>query len=135
MLFRSVLWEIRRERIIELMGEGFGFYDIRRWRMGKNVDNTSDKYVLPWLEVVKEIKPRQVMIYTIDRETPDHDLCKASIVFYLRFLYLFLRNPVVLRIYPAILPYQLLDYSCSQLLNTIPRIPDPVHQFRYISFD
>lgn len=28
-----VLWEIRRERIVELMGEGFGFYDIRRWRM------------------------------------------------------------------------------------------------------
>jgi hypothetical protein len=28
-----VLWEIRRERIIELMGEGFGFYDVRRWRM------------------------------------------------------------------------------------------------------
>ena len=45
---------------------------------GKDVDNTSDKYVLPWLEVVKKIKPRQVMIYTIDRETPDHDLCKAT---------------------------------------------------------
>lgn len=28
-----ILWEIRRERIIELMGEGFGFDDIRRWRM------------------------------------------------------------------------------------------------------
>ena len=28
-----VLWEIRRERIIELMGEGFGIYDVRRWRM------------------------------------------------------------------------------------------------------
>lgn len=27
-----VLWEIRRERIIELMGEGFGFDDIRRWK-------------------------------------------------------------------------------------------------------
>lgn len=27
-----VLWEIRRERITELMGEGFGFYDIRRWK-------------------------------------------------------------------------------------------------------
>lgn len=26
------LWEIRRERIIELMGEGSGFYDIRRWK-------------------------------------------------------------------------------------------------------
>ena len=29
----ALLWEVRRERIIELMGEGFGFYDIRRWRM------------------------------------------------------------------------------------------------------
>lgn len=27
-----VLWEIRRERIIELMGEGFGFDDVRRWK-------------------------------------------------------------------------------------------------------
>lgn len=32
-LLDPVLWEIRRERIVELMGEGFGFYDIRRWRM------------------------------------------------------------------------------------------------------
>ena len=45
---------------------------------GENVDNTTDKYVLPWLEVVKEISPRQVMIYTIDRETPAPDLLKAT---------------------------------------------------------
>lgn len=45
---------------------------------GKDVDNTSDKYVLPWLKVVKDIAPRQVMIYTIDRETPDQDLQKAT---------------------------------------------------------
>ena len=45
---------------------------------GKNVDNTSDDFVNPWLEAVKEIKPSMVMIYTIDRETPDQDLKKAS---------------------------------------------------------
>ena len=45
---------------------------------GENVDNTTDEYVLPWLEVVKEINPRQVMIYTIDRETPAPDLLKAT---------------------------------------------------------
>ncbi|WP_286144794.1 radical SAM protein [Bacteroides caecimuris] len=45
---------------------------------GKDVDNTSDKYVFPWIEAVKEIAPRQVMIYTIDRETPDHNLQKAT---------------------------------------------------------
>ena len=45
---------------------------------GENVDNTTDEYVLPWLEVVKQIAPRQVMIYTIDRETPAPDLLKAT---------------------------------------------------------
>lgn len=45
---------------------------------GEGVDNTSDSYVLPWIEVVKEIRPQQVMIYTIDRETPDKHLQKAS---------------------------------------------------------
>lgn len=45
---------------------------------GKTVDNTTDEYVLPWLQTVKEIAPRQVMIYTIDRETPATDLQKAT---------------------------------------------------------
>lgn len=45
---------------------------------GKDVSNVSDKYVLPWLKVVKDIAPEKVMIYTIDRETPDHDLKKAT---------------------------------------------------------
>lgn len=45
---------------------------------GKSVDNTTDDFVLPWLEVVKQIAPRQVMIYTIDRETPAPDLLKAT---------------------------------------------------------
>lgn len=45
---------------------------------GKDVDNTSDEYVLPWIKVIKEIAPKQVMIYTIERETPLHTLHKAS---------------------------------------------------------
>lgn len=45
---------------------------------GVDMNNTTDAFVLPWLEAVKEIAPRQVMIYTIDRETPDHDLVKAT---------------------------------------------------------
>ena len=45
---------------------------------GDNIDNTSDKYVLPWLKAVEDIKPQQVMIYTIDRKTPDKLLQKAT---------------------------------------------------------
>lgn len=45
---------------------------------GNGMDNTTDDYVLPYIDVLKDIKPRQVMIYTIDRETPVKGLEKAS---------------------------------------------------------
>ena len=45
---------------------------------GKDMANTGDEFVIPWLEAVKSIKPSCVMIYTIDRETPDQKLRKAS---------------------------------------------------------
>jgi radical SAM domain protein len=45
---------------------------------GTNIDNTGEEFVKPWLDAVKEIAPREVMIYTIDRDTPDHSLQKAT---------------------------------------------------------
>jgi hypothetical protein len=45
---------------------------------GRDVTNTSDRFVLPWLDALHEIAPQQVMIYTIDRETPVRSLQKAS---------------------------------------------------------
>lgn len=45
---------------------------------GNGLDNTTDEYVEPWLEALQTIKPRQVMIYTIDRETPVQGLQKAQ---------------------------------------------------------
>lgn len=45
---------------------------------GFSVDNTGDDYIIPWLEAIREIAPHEVMIYTIDRETPDKHLQKAS---------------------------------------------------------
>ena len=45
---------------------------------GVDIDNTGEEYVAPWIEAVKEIAPREVMIYTIDRETPQKGLLKAT---------------------------------------------------------
>ena len=45
---------------------------------GETVDNTGEDFIRPWLEAVEEIKPQQVMIYTIDRETPAQGLKKAE---------------------------------------------------------
>lgn len=45
---------------------------------GESVDNTSDRYVQPYIEALKRIRPSKVMIYTIDRETPITTIAKAS---------------------------------------------------------
>lgn len=70
-------------KIIETMRSFGGHVIIQTMFMrgsidGQDVDNTTEEYVAPWLEAVRYIKPQQVMIYTIDRETPDLDLLKAS---------------------------------------------------------
>lgn len=39
--------------------------------------NTGEEYVGPWLKALQRIRPRQVMIYTIDRETPVSGLEKT----------------------------------------------------------
>lgn len=45
---------------------------------GRDVDNTGDYFVTPWLKALEKIKPEAVMVYTIDRETPAHELLKAT---------------------------------------------------------
>lgn len=44
---------------------------------GKNVDNTTEDELKAWYSLVDELKPRQVMVYTLDRTTPAPDLKKC----------------------------------------------------------
>ena len=46
---------------------------------GKIVDNTTPEEIADWLKVVAETKPEEVMIYSIDRETPEKGLMKVPI--------------------------------------------------------
>ena len=46
---------------------------------GQTVDNTTEKEVAAWLEIVEELHPEKVMIYTIDRDTPAQDLHKVPL--------------------------------------------------------
>jgi len=46
---------------------------------GKIVDNTTEDEISGWLEAIKATNPREVMIYTIDRETPEKNLEKVPV--------------------------------------------------------
>ncbi len=45
---------------------------------GKYVDNTTDREIDAWLELIKKIKPSLLMIYTIARDTPVDELEKID---------------------------------------------------------
>lgn len=45
---------------------------------GHDLDNTTEQYVVPYLEALARIKPHAVMLYTLDRETPVKGLLKAD---------------------------------------------------------
>ena len=42
-------------------------------------DTASREALAAWMDIVRELKPREVMVYTIDRETPDKSLGKYTV--------------------------------------------------------
>ncbi len=45
---------------------------------GERVDNTTPEEVDAWLKLIERIRPRQVMVYSLDRDTPCQTLEKVS---------------------------------------------------------
>ena len=45
---------------------------------GRTVDNTTDREVEAWLRIVERLRPKQVMVYSLDRDTPCPTLEKVS---------------------------------------------------------
>lgn len=46
--------------------------------LGQRVDNTTNEEVEAWLKLIKEISPKQVMVYSLDRDTPCQTLEKVE---------------------------------------------------------
>lgn len=66
------------EAIINAMRRFNGHAIIQTMFLTGHVNNTSPAHVNPWLEAIESIRPSCVMIYTIDRPTPDAALQKAA---------------------------------------------------------
>jgi len=42
-------------------------------------DTTLPEALSGWMDIVRRLRPREIMVYTIDRETPDKSLAKYSV--------------------------------------------------------
>ena len=45
---------------------------------GKRVDNTTPEEVAAWCDLMREVQPHQIMVYSLDRPTPEPLLTKVS---------------------------------------------------------
>ena len=50
---------------------------VRGEHEGKKIDNTTDEEIEALINAYKEINPQEVMVYSIDRQTPEHNLSKV----------------------------------------------------------
>ena len=66
------------DSIIEGMRAFQGHCIIQTMFMHSRFGGVNEELVAPWLKAVGYIKPGEVMVYTIDRETPDKTLRKAT---------------------------------------------------------
>ena len=52
---------------------------LRGYYKGAVIDNATWEEITAWLNIIRELKPKEVMIYTLDRETPAEGLEKVPI--------------------------------------------------------
>ena len=45
---------------------------------GQRVDNTTPAEVAAWCDLMREIRPHQIMVYSLDRPTPEPDLIRVA---------------------------------------------------------
>jgi hypothetical protein len=45
---------------------------------GERIDNSTDDEIAALIEAYRKIGPREIMLYTIDRQTPEHSLEHVS---------------------------------------------------------
>lgn len=66
-------------RVVEALKQFNGNF-ILQWCLlrSPDFDSTSDEVVLPMLDIIRTLRPREVMAYTIDRPTPAQNLQKVT---------------------------------------------------------
>lgn len=70
----------RLDEIVEAMMKFEGRFVLQTMFLKSPDFDTAEPDALEkWMEIVRKVKPREIMVYTIDRETPDKSLAKYTV--------------------------------------------------------
>ena len=68
------------DKVVEWLKEFNGDFVLQTMFLrSPEFDLSDEKQLSAWMDIVREIRPREIMVYTIDRETPDKSLGKYTI--------------------------------------------------------
>ena len=71
-------YDIRR--VVEALKQFNGDFILQTMFLkSKDFDSSSPEVLNGWMDIVRELKPREVMVYTIDRPTPEEGLQKFTV--------------------------------------------------------
>ena len=69
----------RLERVLEALRGFHGDFVLQTMFLrSPDFDTASPEVLLPWMDIVRRVHPREIMVYTIDRPTPAKGLAKYS---------------------------------------------------------
>lgn len=66
-------------RVIDALKQFNGDFILQTMMLqSADFDSANPEIVNPWMDIVRELRPREIMVYTIDRPTPQEGLVKFS---------------------------------------------------------
>ena len=67
-------------KVVEALRKFEGNFVLQTMMLRKSgFDSTSHEVIDGWMDIVRELHPREIMVYTIDRPTPEQGLMKISV--------------------------------------------------------
>lgn len=68
------------KRVVEALKQFNGNFVLQTMMLrSRHFDSSSPEVINGWMNIVREIRPREIMVYTIDRPTPEEGLEKFSV--------------------------------------------------------
>ena len=68
------------EEVVKNLGKFKGNFILQTMFLKSDeFDTTTDEALEGWMNIVRQLRPREIMVYTIDRQTPDKSLRKYTI--------------------------------------------------------
>ena len=78
-MYNILICDDEKDIVNALKGFDGNFIHQTMFLRSPEFDTAAPEALQKWMDIVRELHPREIMVYTIDRETPDKSLGKYTV--------------------------------------------------------